>query len=656
MKEQRIPVEVVNPVGYKIPEILYDLRQRPLEFNLEELKKRLRSIRKYTVDNLDSLLQRLERSLKRYPEVSLIYARDAEEAVEALKNVCGSIRRLSVNKSNTVEELRKPLAEQGFEIEETYYQQFEDFTPVKERKPYWQMPEVPSEVKWRSFTSNPFRWEVNSGGLSESGRVILFGINAISAEDGTIFFLEHSRNISGGLREASHMIFLVGLEKVVRNREDGVFQTRSAGLFGFEGITSELKLQGAEREPLYESRGQALNPRISIILLDNGRRAIQKREDLRELLYCIGCRTCNAVCPFSYSSMRAGEWTKGPRNWIKMFRETFMQEARTNAEMVWDCTTCKSCEAHCPLEIGQVYKFIKMREQLVEEGRGPLPQHVRFGESVKANYNPYREPHSERFAWLNETLKRKAETVYFAGCTACYREKSIAESTVKILNSLNINFGVLGEQEWCCGSPLLRTGQRRLALEVAKHNVNSIVESGAKRVVTSCAGCYVTMKEDYERLLGLKPDFDVLHISELLYSLLEMGNLTFKKGLNMVATYHDPCHLSRSRAVFLPEPERHRVYEPPRRVLQAIPELKFVEMLRSRDHAWCCGAGGGVKAASPDVAVWMATERIKEAEEAKAQVMVTACPFCVRNLRDATVAANKPVRVFDLTELVSQAL
>jgi len=653
---RRIPVEVVNPIGYKIPEILYKLRQRPPEFNLDEVKKRLLGIRKDTVDNLDSLLQRLEGTLKRYSNVELIYARNVEEAVEAVKRICGSTKKLSVNKSNTVEELRKTLAEQGFEIEETYYEQFGEFTPVKERKPYWQIPEVIPEVKWSSFISIPLHWGGKNNGLSEGGKLILFGVNAISAEDGTVFFLEHSRNISKGLREASHIIFLVGLEKVVRSREAGFFQTRCVGLFGFEGITSELMLQGAARESTAESHRQALTPRISIILLDNGRRAIQRREELKELLYCIGCRTCNAVCPFSYSPMRAGEWTKGPRNWIKMFNEVFMKGAGAGTEMVCDCTTCKSCEAHCPLEIGQVYKFIKMREHLVDEGRGPLPQHSRFGESVKINHNPYREPHGERFAWLSENLTRKAETLYFAGCTACYREKSIAEATVKILKSIKISFGVLGEEEWCCGSPLLRSGQRRLALEVAKHNVDSIMESGAEQVVTSCAGCYITMKEDYERLLGLKPDFNVLHISELLHSLLQAGNLRFTRVLNMTATYHDPCHLSRSRASFLTESEKPKVYEPPRKVLQAIPGVKFVEMGRNRDHAWCCGAGGGVKAAFPDVAVWMAVERLREAEEMGAQVMVTACPFCVRNLRDATIAANKPIKIFDLTELTSHAL
>lgn len=296
-----------------------------------------------------------------------------------------------------------------------------------------------------------------------------------------------------------------------------------------------------------------------------------------------------------------------------------------------------------------------MKGHLVERGIGPLPPHVRFGDSIEKNHNPYSEPHEERFAHL-WNLSRKAETIYFVGCTACYRQKSIAQSTVQILNSLDMNFGVLGSEEWCCGSPLIRTGQMKLARKVAEHNAKVINESKADEVITSCAGCFLTMKEDYKKFFGIELNPEVLHTSELLYLLWKEGDLHFPKGLNMNVTYHDPCHLGRGMGVLLPELERERVYEPPRGILKAIPELKLLEMPRNRDYSWCCGAGGGVKAAFPELALWSAKERVKEASGVNAQAIVTTCPFCVRNLRDAVEEFNMTLGVYDLTEIVSKAL
>ncbi len=648
-----IPIVILNPtVGYKVPQILYAFRQRPSEFNLEEIKARLRDIRKYSIERLDLLIQRLKDVLhERYPEVELIHADDAKDVVKVLKRICDQHKKVSINKSNTVEQLRELLIQEGFEIDEAYYREFEGFIPTKGRRSYWQMLRgVTFEAKWRSFVSTPFSWDGERSTEGKEGEVVLLGVSAISAEDGTVFFTEHSRNITRGLSEASHVVLLVGLEKIVRNREDALFQARCTGSFGFEAISSELNLQSVEQDLSIGRRRLGSNTRVYVILIDDGRKAVRERDDFKELLYCIGCRTCNAVCPLSYTH----EAYEGPRFWLKRFNEAF-KGARGLGE-TWVCTTCRSCEVHCPLEIRHANHAVNMRKHLVKEGRGPLPPHARFGKSVKENRNPYLEPHEKRFAWLKERLPQRAKMIYFVGCTACYRQHSIAESTVKIFKSLGLNFSILGQEEWCCGSPLIRTGQWDIALEVAKHNVDVINNSGVELVITSCAGCYITLSRDYDEVFNLKIIPKVLHTAELLHPLLEEGKLKFTKELNMVVTYHDPCHLSRSRAAFLPERERPKVYEPPRAVLEAIPRIKFVEMPRNRDEGWCCGAGGGVKAAFAETAVRTALERVKEAEEVKAQALITACPFCVRNLQDATREYDRPIEVLDLTEIITRLL
>ncbi|MEM0359092.1 MAG: heterodisulfide reductase-related iron-sulfur binding cluster [Candidatus Hadarchaeales archaeon] len=332
--------------------------------------------------------------------------------------------------------------------------------------------------------------------------------------------------------------------------------------------------------------------------------------------------------------------------------------------VVYGCTLCGSCSVNCKEHSGLGYKaedtvkiMEDLRAYLAEIGWGPLPAHVKYGESVRVNHNPYHEPSQNRAVWANGSkYPRKAETIYFVGCTASYRQQMIARSTVEIFKKLGIEFGLLGEDEWCCGSPLLRTGQRKLAEEVAKHNMDVLKDAGAKRVITSCGGCYKTLKLDYPKMFGLQPDFEILTTAEFLDLLLREGKLRFSNPINLHVTYHDPCHSGRHVSIYLSELEKEKVFEPPRNVLKSLPGIKFTEMLRNRELSWCCGAGGGVKSAYPEWAIWTATERLKEAQETGAQAIVSTCPFCRRNLSDAVEASNIPLQVYDLTELVAKAL
>lgn len=390
---------------------------------------------------------------------------------------------------------------------------------------------------------------------------------------------------------------------------------------------------------------------------------------------CAHCRACTvgdyhklkSVVPICPSGTRFGfdsYYSLGKMEVVRGLTEGIIKTpTKTLLDVVYACTVCGACSINCKesaglgIEVGNtIYILEDLRAYMVDQGWGPLPSQAKFGESIQKNHNPYHEPHEKRFAWLSGKLPKHAEAIYFAGCTSSYRQQSIAQSTVQILKSLKLNFGVLGDEEWCCGSPLLRTGQRKLTSEIAKHNVDAVSDSGAKRLVTSCAGCYRTFKEDYPKLFDLKPDFEVIHTVELLHSLLKEGKLKFTKELDMTVTYHDPCHMGRHVSIYLPELEKAKVYEPPREVLKAIPGIKLVEMLRNRDNAWCCGSGGGVKSAYPEFAVWTATERLKEVEATGVQNLVSSCPFCWRNLNDAIEASGKPIKMFDVTELVAQSL
>lgn len=380
---------------------------------------------------------------------------------------------------------------------------------------------------------------------------------------------------------------------------------------------------------------------------------------------CAHCRVCTVanyhqlrtvvpICPSGTYFGFESYFAPGRIELVRGFNEGIIkQQTDTLLRVVYGCTSCGACTAMCKgfTRLGaeaQDYQniFEDLRAHLVELGWGPMPSQAKFAQSVQVNHNPYQEPHEERFAWLSDGLPKEAETVYFTGCTASYRRQAIAKSTVQALKAAGIPFAILGGEEWCCGSPLLRTGQRKLITELAKHNVEEIRKLGAKRLITSCAGCYRTIKENYKKILGSKLDFEVIHSTELFSSLINEKKLKPSKRINLVATYHDPCHLGRHMGV----------YEPPRNVLRNIPGIKLIEMLRNQDNSWCCGAGGGVKSGFPDFALWTAGERLKDVEETGVKAIVSACPFCKTNLLDAVKAFKKPFEVYDVMEIVSKAI
>jgi len=312
-------------------------------------------------------------------------------------------------------------------------------------------------------------------------------------------------------------------------------------------------------------------------------------------------------------------------------------------EVVYSCTTCGSCEDKCfyNREIRPVEVFEKVRAVLVEREIGPLPEHMVFVNSLKETHNPYKAVHENRTKWLdeNKNYKKDAKLLYFVGCTSSYRIQEIAKSTAKIFEKLDIDFNI-ADDEWCCGSPLLRIGVVDLAEEIMQHNVEEIKKMGIEKIVFSCAGCYRTFKKDYEEH-GLELDIEMQHVSEYLAELIKDNKIKLE-DLDLSITYHDPCHLGRHL----------KVYQAPRDVINAIPKLKFTEMYRNRYNAWCCGAGGGVKAGYKEMALDTAKERIDEAKLTGSKIIVSTCPFCSLNLKDCVKDMNEDIEVLDLTELL----
>ncbi|WP_406537071.1 (Fe-S)-binding protein [Methanobrevibacter sp.] len=212
--------------------------------------------------------------------------------------------------------------------------------------------------------------------------------------------------------------------------------------------------------------------------------------------------------------------------------------------------------------------------------------------------------------------------LYFRGCTAREKLPGIQEATEKLLKSADVDYHIL-EDEKCCGSVLLRTGFLKEAQEQIEKNTEILK---GETIITSCAGCYKTLKDDYEGL-------DVIHISQLLNQLINEGRLDVSKT-DLDVTYHDSCHLGRHCDEF----------DEPREVIRSVANL--IEMENVRENSLCCGAGGGVKSAYPQIASQMGKSRIEQAKETGCETLVTPCPFCKLNLE------NDDLEVLDLTEFL----
>ncbi|MBQ2666407.1 heterodisulfide reductase-related iron-sulfur binding cluster [Methanobrevibacter sp.] len=212
--------------------------------------------------------------------------------------------------------------------------------------------------------------------------------------------------------------------------------------------------------------------------------------------------------------------------------------------------------------------------------------------------------------------------LYFRGCTAREKQTEIQDATERLLKLAGVDYHILDDEK-CCGSVLLRTGFVKEAQNQIEENTKVLK---GEKILTSCAGCYKTLKEDYEGL-------DVMHISQLLNDLVNDNKINLKKS-DMNVTYHDSCHLARHCNVF----------EEPRNVIESVANL--VEMENIRENSLCCGAGGGVKSAYPQIADEMAKSRLSQAKQTKCEILITACPFCKRNLE------NDELEVLDLTEFL----
>ncbi len=359
---------------------------------------------------------------------------------------------------------------------------------------------------------------------------------------------------------------------------------------------------------------------------------------------CFQCGLCDSVCP----------WNRvRPFSMRKIVRQAAFGMTDIESEDIWRCTTCGRCPQQCPRDVKQIESGVALRRIATEYGVFPTP--VKPIRTVSASLigegNPLSEERKNRAKWAEglsvPTFAEGMELLYFPGCYLSYdpRLKKVARATANILNAAGVDFGILGSQENCCGESIRKTGDEELFKRLAKENIKSFIDNGVKKILVSSPHCYHTFKNEYPEF---RVNFEIVHISELLFDLINEGRLKFSKEFSKKVTYHDPCYLGRHNGIF----------DAPREALKKIPGLELVEMPDSLKDSLCCGGGGG--------RIWMETPkgerfsdlRLAQALGVEAEVMATACPYCISNFEDSKLTLDivDKIEVKDLTEIVQEAI
>jgi Fe-S oxidoreductase len=342
--------------------------------------------------------------------------------------------------------------------------------------------------------------------------------------------------------------------------------------------------------------------------------------------------------PKALAARREGEPYDGPP----------VAETSVPEEMVWDCVTCGACVRECPVNIEHIDHILDLRRHLVMvESRFPAEAEPMLRD-VERQGNPWGRPQSDRAAWAAELGVRvlepgdpAPEVLYWVGCAASFDERArlAAESTAKLLTAAGVDFAILGPRESCTGDPARRMGNEYVFQAYAEQNVETLNEAGVRKIVASCPHCFNTLGSEYADFGG---EYEVVHHTELLAELVREGRLTPAAG-DQTITYHDSCYLARHNDVRMQ----------PRELAAAVG--KPIEMERSGERTFCCGAGGAH--------MWMEErgrpineERVREAAETGAETLAVACPFCTVMLDDGVRSSGKDMRVVDLATLLSEAV
>jgi Fe-S oxidoreductase len=350
-------------------------------------------------------------------------------------------------------------------------------------------------------------------------------------------------------------------------------------------------------------------------------------------------------------------------------------------EIVYNCQMCGACDVSCKyaMDMEVMDPINEFRIRCVETHH-TIPALDRVITTLRKLGTMVSGSKADRGEWaqnldVKDLSREKVPVLFHAGCRVCFDRRmwKVARATITLMREAGVDVGIAREQEQCCGGRAYQMGYRDDFLGQARRNLELFKASGTKTLVTGCSDCYHALKVLSDKF-GMLEDLKVFHTTEYFDALIKTGKIRLSQKVVAKVTYHDPCHLGRLGEPHI-HPEGHGipaqgpgsgsprtyrrgtngVYQPPRDVLKRIPGLELVEMDRTGEYAWCCGAGGGVRETNREFAQWTARKRIAEAESTGAEILVSACPGCEANLGDAAREKGSKLQVLDFVELLERA-
>ena len=385
-------------------------------------------------------------------------------------------------------------------------------------------------------------------------------------------------------------------------------------------------------------------------------------KELIQLQACTYCCLCADVCPAVAASKDAhlsGVYRLDALNRINrgrtgLLRRIFRNRAPTIEELndfsdtVYRCTLCGRCQEVCPAGISLKDIWVSLRQDLVHSKTYPKKVDM-IRKNLEESHNVFAEDNEERADWVEDMpeapehgyIKERAEVVYFTGCVSAYfpMAQNIPIALAEILDAAEVDFTLLGGEEWCCGFPLLGAGLRERAKEYIDHNLEAVREKGASRVVFACPSCFQMWREHYPR------EFPIAHVTEFLKELLAANRVPLDE-LSMTVAYHDPCDLGRAA----------RVFEAPREIIRSLPGVKLIELSANRENCPCCGGGGNLEMIDVDLFKDIAGQKVEEVLKTNAEAVVTACQQCVRTMNTYVRRRKISLKVLDIVQLVRMAM
>jgi len=340
------------------------------------------------------------------------------------------------------------------------------------------------------------------------------------------------------------------------------------------------------------------------------------------------------------------------RSWL--FRHFFGKKKPTEeqlkqfSETVYRCTLCGRCQEICPSGIRLRDLWLSLRQDLVHSRAYPKKVDL-IGTNIAKSRNVFNENNEERADWVEDLreppahghVKDRGEVVYFTGCVAAYfpMAQRIPIALVEVLEKAKVDFTLMGEEEWCCGFPLLGAGLQEQLKELIDHNIEAVKQKGARTVVFSCPSCYQMWREYYPH------EFKIYHVTQYLNQLITSGNLVLKE-LPLTVTYHDPCDLGRGSGE----------YKAPRQLIGSIPGVHLVELAYNRENCRCCGGGGNLEMIDSGLSAEIAKAKIDEVLATGAEAVVTACQQCLRTLTTYARRNKISLEIMDIVQLIQRAL